>query len=111
MVALLAMISTPATWGLIAGLGLSLAMLATQPASSETIQLEPQHGVFMLPVRINDAITIPFVLDSGASGVVITGGLVGSLMMCSCCIVRCTGVGIVLTRRDLGGRQPRPAYY
>jgi len=29
----------------------------------------PEHGVFMVPVRINDAITIPFVLDSGAGDV------------------------------------------
>jgi uncharacterized protein/predicted aspartyl protease len=34
--------------------------------AAETVQLEAEHGVFMVPVRINDAITIPFVLDSGA---------------------------------------------
>jgi hypothetical protein len=53
----------------IAGLGFSLAVLAPQPAFAETIQLEPQHGIFMLPVRINDAITIPFVLDSGSGDI------------------------------------------
>ena len=64
-------------WAMISSLsrliaGLSLAVLAAQPASSETIQLEQQHGIFMVPVRINDVVTIPFVLDSGASVVVIT---------------------------------------
>jgi predicted aspartyl protease len=54
-------------------------MLVMHPASAETIQLEPQHGVFMLPVRINDAITIPFVLDSGASEVVIPADVLSVL--------------------------------
>ena len=36
---------------------------------SETIQLKLEHGIYMVPVRINDAIAIPFVLDSGASEV------------------------------------------
>jgi len=36
---------------------------------AETIQLTREHGVFMVPVRINDAVTIPFVLDSGAGDV------------------------------------------
>ncbi|HEY8871418.1 MAG TPA: GDSL-type esterase/lipase family protein, partial [Stellaceae bacterium] len=38
-------------------------------AVTETVQLEREHGVFMVPVRINDAVTIPFVLDSGAGDV------------------------------------------
>jgi clan AA aspartic protease (TIGR02281 family) len=48
--------------------GLILTMLAA-PAFSENIQIEESHGVYMLPVRINDTITIPFVLDSGAGDV------------------------------------------
>jgi hypothetical protein len=52
--------------------GLVLAVLATLPALSETIQLERSGGVYMLPVRINDTLTIPFILDSGAAEVVIT---------------------------------------
>jgi hypothetical protein len=52
--------------------GLVLAVLATLPALSETIRLEQFGGVYMLPVRINDTLTIPFVLDSGAAEVVIT---------------------------------------
>jgi len=64
--------------GLLAGLSLSM-MLATLPAASETIQLEPLHGIFMVPVRINDAITIPFVLDRGASEVVIPADVLSVL--------------------------------
>ena len=46
--------------GLIAGL--SLLILATLPAASETVQLEQSGGVYMLPVRINDTVTVPFIL-------------------------------------------------
>jgi cytochrome c556 len=48
---------------------LILAILVICPAASESIQLIQSGGVFMLPVRINDAVTIPFVLDSGAADV------------------------------------------
>ena len=54
-------------------------MLATLPAASETIQLEQLHGVFMLPVWINDAVTVPFVLDSGAAEVAITEDVFSTL--------------------------------
>lgn len=46
-------------------------MLMARPAVSETIQLEDHHGTYMLPVRINDSITLPFILDTGATEVVI----------------------------------------
>src|SRR5204862_2602002 len=49
--------------------GLSLVVLAMPRAAAESIQLEEVHGVYMVPVRINDAITIPFVLDSGAADI------------------------------------------
>src|SRR6266446_2161352 len=50
---------------------LLLLVLITPVSSaiSETIQLERQHGTDMVPVRINEAITLPFVLDSGAAEV------------------------------------------
>ena len=41
----------------------------TRPAAAESIQLERQGGVYMLPVRINNSMTLPFVLNSGASEV------------------------------------------
>src|SRR5207302_5320278 len=40
-------------------------------AIGESIQLEQLHEIYMVPVRINDAVAIPFVLDTGASEVAI----------------------------------------
>jgi len=48
---------------------LILVILQMLPASSESIQLRQSGGVYMLPVRINDMVTVPFVLDSGAAEV------------------------------------------
>ncbi len=48
---------------------IALVMLAALPAAAESVQLEESHGVYMVPVRVNDAITIPFVLDSGAGDI------------------------------------------
>jgi clan AA aspartic protease (TIGR02281 family) len=49
---------------------LSLLLLSVPGlAAAETIELVREHGVFMVPVRINDAVTIPFILDSGAGDV------------------------------------------
>jgi len=44
---------------------------AAPPARVENIPLTNSNGVYELRVQINDAVTIPFVLDSGASEVVI----------------------------------------
>ena len=49
--------------------GLLLEILMTQLAYSESIKLKQSGGVYMLPVRINDTVTVPFVLDSGAAEV------------------------------------------
>jgi hypothetical protein len=51
--------------------GLTLIALGFHPAAAESVQLVQSSGVFMLPVRINDAVVVPFVLDSGAAEVVI----------------------------------------
>ncbi len=56
--------------GTIAGLSLSM-ILVTLPSFSETVRLEPSHGVFTVPVRINDTSSVPFIVDTGASNVVI----------------------------------------
>jgi TPR repeat protein len=40
-------------------------------AVGKTIQLEHQHGIYMIAVRINETMILPFILDSGASEVVI----------------------------------------
>jgi clan AA aspartic protease (TIGR02281 family) len=50
---------------------LLILLLPTGNISAETIGLEDNHGVYMVPVRINDTITLPFVIDSGASDVAI----------------------------------------
>ena len=54
---------------------LSLLLLpaaAMRPAVGETIQLERnQHGTYTISVQINGALVLPFVLDTGASLVVI----------------------------------------
>jgi hypothetical protein len=41
------------------------------PASAETIQLEQRGGAYTIPVRINGAIILPFLIDTGSAEVVI----------------------------------------
>jgi hypothetical protein len=64
---------------------LSLALLlilglSPSPGSAEHISLEPEHGIYMVPVRINQALSIPFVLDSGAAEVAIPADVFTTLM-------------------------------
>jgi clan AA aspartic protease (TIGR02281 family) len=62
-------------WGLFA-----LVMFAfSQPATGETIQLERQGGTYLVPVLVNDAIRLKFVIDSGASDVAIPADVVTTL--------------------------------
>jgi hypothetical protein len=49
-------------------------------ALGEQIPLENEHGVYMVPVRINQAVSIPFVLDSGAAEVSIPTDVFMTLM-------------------------------
>ena len=46
--------------------GLVFAIVMTQLAFSESIKLKQSGGVYMVPVRINDTVTVPFVLDIAA---------------------------------------------
>ena len=48
-----------------------LLVVTLRPCVAEIIQLEGQHGTYTVPVRINGAMTLPFVLDTGASAVAI----------------------------------------
>ena len=50
---------------------LLLLLMVAANTNAETIPLEHNHGIYMVPVRINDTITLPFVIDSGASEVAI----------------------------------------
>lgn len=59
---------------------LLLLILPILPASADTIPLEQDRGTYLLPVRINDAITLKFVLDSGASDVSIPADVVNTLI-------------------------------
>jgi clan AA aspartic protease (TIGR02281 family) len=64
---------------------LSLALwlifaLVSSPSSADQITLEQEHGIYMVPVRINQAVTIPFILDSGASEVAIPADVFTTLM-------------------------------
>jgi hypothetical protein len=50
-----------------------------QPGRRQEIPLMPYGGVYVVPVRINDTITLRFVLDSGASDVQIPADVVMTL--------------------------------
>ena len=59
-----------------------LPLLVLNPASTsaEQVPLEREHGIYMVPVRINQAVSIPFVLDSGAAEVAIPADVFMTLM-------------------------------
>jgi clan AA aspartic protease (TIGR02281 family) len=59
---------------------LPLLVLSSKSASAEQIPLEREHGIYMVPVRINQAVSIPFVLDSGASEVAIPADVFMTLL-------------------------------
>src|SRR5215467_3939670 len=64
-------------------LGFYLAMLAIlrpSPAACETVPLERQHGTYMISVQINGALVLPFVLDTGASLVVLPADVFRTLI-------------------------------
>jgi clan AA aspartic protease (TIGR02281 family) len=59
------------------------AAAAPQPASrsaAESIQLEPRHGTYTVSARINDQLTLPFIIDTGASNVVIPSDVASTLI-------------------------------
>jgi predicted aspartyl protease len=55
-------------------------MLRPFPATSETVPLEHQHGTYMISVQINGALVLPFVLDTGASLVVLSADVFRTLI-------------------------------
>ena len=56
-----------------------LAMLRPFPVSSETVPLERRHGTYVISVQINGTLVLPFVLDTGASLVVLPAGVFRTL--------------------------------
>jgi len=60
---------------------LALALvLALHPGSAETIKLERQGGMYAVPVLVNGALSLKFIIDSGASDVVIPSDVVRTLI-------------------------------
>jgi clan AA aspartic protease (TIGR02281 family) len=59
---------------------LLLLLSAPGSASAETIRLEMDGGTYVLPVQINEAMSLAFVLDSGASDVAIPAGVADRLL-------------------------------
>jgi predicted aspartyl protease len=56
----------------------SSAIVENEP--KDEIQLQPYNGVFAVPVVINRAVSIPFVLDSGATDVLLPAEVVFTLI-------------------------------
>jgi clan AA aspartic protease (TIGR02281 family) len=52
-------------------IGLFLGLLATAPLAAEKIPVTGDGGVYSVPVQVNGALTVDFVLDTGASVVMI----------------------------------------
>jgi clan AA aspartic protease (TIGR02281 family) len=52
-------------------LGMLLLVLPVPPAVAEAIQMQPHAGGYLISGRVNGAITLDFVLDTGASDVLI----------------------------------------
>jgi hypothetical protein len=69
-----------------------LLVLATPLVASETIQLERRGGAYVVPVRINEAITLPFILDTSSADVAIPADVFSTLLR----------TGTVKTRDFLG---------
>src|ERR1700728_4645352 len=56
-----------------------LAFLYLPSSVAGTVQLERQGGVYVVPVIINSQITLKFIVDSGASDVVIPDDVFSTL--------------------------------
>jgi predicted aspartyl protease len=53
--------------------------LAPTVSASDEVSLTEKGGTYLVPVRINDAITLDFLIDSGASDVLIPADVVMTL--------------------------------
>jgi tol-pal system protein YbgF len=54
-------------------------LMAVVSAAAETIQLQWRDGAYVVPVRVNGSLVLPFVIDSGASDVSIPADVVSTL--------------------------------
>ena len=57
-----------------------LSVACVAPSDAFEIPLQKEGGVYTLPVRINDAITLNFIVDSGAAEVAIPADVVSTLL-------------------------------
>jgi clan AA aspartic protease (TIGR02281 family) len=55
-------------------------ILALQPGSAETIKLERRGGLDVVPALVNGAVSLKFIIDSGASDVVIPSDVMRKLV-------------------------------
>jgi len=67
-------------WGALLLLLFLAVALFSRPAIAEEIQLTKHGGTYSVPVRINDALTLDFVLDTGAADVSIPADVVMTLL-------------------------------
>jgi clan AA aspartic protease (TIGR02281 family) len=60
-------------------LGVFLLLLLAYPAVAGEIQMRPHAGGYLIPGRVNGAVSLDFVLDTGASDVLIPGEVAQAL--------------------------------
>jgi hypothetical protein len=51
---------------------LTVLLLTAVSAQSATVNLVQDHGTYLVPVEINGAVKLPFMIDTGASSVMIS---------------------------------------
>ncbi|MHB2020442.1 MAG: retropepsin-like aspartic protease [Candidatus Xenobia bacterium] len=59
---------------------LALALLCFAPVRAEDVPLTQDGGVWKVPVRVNNAVTLQFVVDSGAAEVCVPQDVITTLM-------------------------------
>ena len=62
------------------GLFLLAMLLAVRATGAEEIRLRSRSGTFSVSARLNDTISLDFVLDTGATNVVIPADVVSTLL-------------------------------
>jgi len=74
------MFFTRAALAFVLALGSVGAALADDRGAAQVVSLEPHDGAFVVPVVLNDVMTVKFIVDSGAADVSIPEEVASSLM-------------------------------
>ena len=74
------MFFTRAALAFVLAVGSVGAALADDRGAAQVVSLEPHDGAFVVPVVLNDVMTVKFIVDSGAADVSITDDMVSALM-------------------------------